>query len=124
MNTEGKVQLMNVGSRNYNLYDTTLNIVGSGSNDGITMTQHPDIINKYTITVQSGSQSKLNFRNSLHPNSGSFDFSGSVNINNILTLAPRTTTPGSPTNGMVMVSGSGADQHIYCYLNSTWKQLD
>jgi hypothetical protein len=47
-----------------------------------------------------------------------------VGINDILRLTPRSTTPGSPTNGMTIVSGSGADQHIYCYLNSTWKQLD
>ena len=52
------------------------------------------------------------------------DVSGSTRINDILILEPRSTTPGSPTNGMVIVSGSGADQHIYCYLNSTWKQLD
>ena len=45
-------------------------------------------------------------------------------LNDLLVLNPRTTTPASPTNGMVMVSGSGADQHMYCYLNSTWKQLD
>jgi hypothetical protein len=44
-------------------------------------------------------------------------------LNDILVLAPRTTTP-TPSAGMVIVSGSGVDQHIYCYLNSTWKQLD
>ena len=37
---------------------------------------------------------------------------------------PIIKAPGIPTNGMVIVSGSGVDQHIYCYLNSTWKQLD
>jgi hypothetical protein len=47
-----------------------------------------------------------------------------VGINDILRLTPRSTTPGSPTNGMIIISGSGVDQHIYCYLNSTWKQLD
>jgi hypothetical protein len=52
------------------------------------------------------------------------DVSGSTRINDILILEPRSTTPGSPTNGMLIVSGSGANQHIYCYLNSTWKQLD
>jgi len=50
--------------------------------------------------------------------------SGSVTINDILVLTPRTTTPTLPTAGMTIVSGSGVDQHIYCYLNSTWKQLD
>lgn len=52
------------------------------------------------------------------------DISGSTRINDILILEPRSTTPGTPTNGMTIVSGSGANQHIYCYLNSTWKQLD
>lgn len=52
------------------------------------------------------------------------DVSGSTRINDILILEPRSTTPDTPTNGMVIVSGSGVDQHIYCYLNSTWKQLD
>jgi len=57
--------------------------------------------------------------------SGYLNLSASViGINDILRLTPRSTTPGSPTNGMTMISGSGADQHIYCYLNSTWKQLD
>jgi hypothetical protein len=48
---------------------------------------------------------------------------GSVSISDILTLTPRTTTP-TPSTGMIIISGSGVDQHIYCYLNSTWKQLD
>lgn len=57
--------------------------------------------------------------------SGYLNLSASViEINDILKLTPRSTTPGSPTNGMTIISGSGADQHIYCYLNSTWKQLD
>jgi hypothetical protein len=54
---------------------------------------------------------------------GSFTVTGSATINSILTLTPRTTTP-TPSAGMVIVSGSGVDQHIYCYLDSTWKQLD
>ena len=52
------------------------------------------------------------------------DVSGSTRINDILILQPRTTTPSTSINGMVIVSGSGADQHIYCYLNNIWKQLD
>lgn len=54
---------------------------------------------------------------------GSINISGSVSLNSVLTLTPRTTTP-TPTAGMLIVSGSGANQHIYCYLNSTWKQLN
>lgn len=55
--------------------------------------------------------------------SGSVSITGSLMLNDILVLTPRTTTP-APSPGMVIVSGSGADQHLYCYLNSTWKQLD
>lgn len=54
---------------------------------------------------------------------GSLLVTGSTTIDNILTLTPRTTTP-TPAAGMIIVSGSGANEHIYCYLNSTWKQLD
>lgn len=56
--------------------------------------------------------------------SGSVEVTGSLLINDVAVLTPRLTTPASPTNGMLIVSGSGADQHIYCYLNSVWKQLD
>jgi hypothetical protein len=54
---------------------------------------------------------------------GSINISGSVSLNSVLTLTPRTTTP-TPTAGMLIVSGSGANQHIYCYLNNSWKQLN
>ena len=54
---------------------------------------------------------------------GSLLVTGSTTLNNILIITPRTTTP-TPLTGMVIVSGSGANEHIYCYLNSTWKQLD
>ena len=57
-------------------------------------------------------------------NTGSLSISGSIYLNDILVLNPRTTTPDTPTNGMIIVSGSGVDQHMYCYLNDTWKQLD
>ena len=44
-----------------------------------------------------------------------------------IVLDPFTTnTTGSVNaeNGKLIVSGSGADQHIYCYLNGAWSQLD
>jgi hypothetical protein len=52
-----------------------------------------------------------------------FQVTGSLMIKDIMVLVPRATTP-TPSAGMVIVSGSGVDQHIYCYLDSTWKQLD
>ena len=62
-------------------------------------------------------------RNLIFASGSQFQISGSLLLKDILVLAPRTTTP-TPAPGMIIVSGSGADEHIYCYLNSTWKQLD
>jgi hypothetical protein len=84
IDVEGKTQLNHI-SQNYGIYDTTLNIIGSGSNDGITMMQFPDVLNRYRISIQSGSQSKMNFANTLNPASGSFDFSGSVAVTRNIT---------------------------------------
>jgi len=50
------------------------------------------------------------------------DFStDKVTINDVLILTPRSTPPTDPINGEIYV---GTDNHIYCYLNSAWKQLD
>lgn len=84
IDAEGKTQLNHI-SQDYGIYDTTLNIIGSGSNDGITMMQFPDVLNRYRISIQSGSQSKMNFANTLNPASGSFDFSGSVAVSRNIT---------------------------------------
>jgi hypothetical protein len=68
--------------------------------------------------TSDGSRSNL-----IYAAGNTVEITGSLMLNDILVLAPRTTTP-TPSAGMVIVSGSGVDQHIYCYLNSTWKQLD
>ena len=47
-----------------------------------------------------------------------------VTINEVLVLTPTTLAPVSPVNGMIAVYGAGAAQHIYCYINGSWKQLD
>ena len=105
INTEGKIQFNRI-SQAYNLYDTTLNIIGSGSNDGITMTQYNDTNNRYRITIESGSQFKMNFRNSLHPNSGSFNFSGSLNVAGPSTLRGTVNiTPITSTTSSLVVTG-------------------
>jgi hypothetical protein len=50
------------------------------------------------------------------------DFStGIITLNSILTLTPLASAPSSPVAGMIYV---GTDNHIYCYLASSWKQLD
>ncbi len=66
----------------------------------------------------------------LNPNTGSFttlstigdvNVGGSVNITDVLNLTPRATPPASPNVGDIYV---GTDNHIYCYLNGGWVQLD
>ncbi len=47
-----------------------------------------------------------------------------VTINQVLVLTPVTSLPTSPVDGMITVQGIGAAQHIYCYINGAWKQLD
>jgi len=116
IDTAGKIQL-NTVSQDYGLYDTTLNIIGSGSNDGITLTQHPDTVNKYKITVQSGSVSTLNFWNSAGDTLGSFNFTGSVNIKDVLKLQTRSTLP-TGVEGMLVSSGSTGSTKL-CYFDGT-----
>jgi len=50
-----------------------------------------------------------------------------VTINQVLVLTPTIDAPifpGGAVNGMIAVYGVGAAQHIYCYINGAWKQLD
>ena len=47
---------------------------------------------------------------------------GWCRINDILILNPIAAAPGSPIEGMVYVNN--VTNHIYCYINSGWKQLD
>jgi hypothetical protein len=137
------------GSSGYNLYsqnrgtgigiyaDTSVGIAAqfvAGTGDGIVSsgdstgrvfvgknnTTTTSTIDRFGNIYSNGSGS---FQNGLTV-SGSSSFTGSVTINDILNITPRLTTPGSPTAGMVIVSGSGANQHIYCYLNSTWQRLN
>ena len=46
---------------------------------------------------------------------------GKVNIRDVLNLTPMSDAPSSPGNGDLYVD---TDNHIYCYLNGAWKQLD
>lgn len=43
-------------------------------------------------------------------------------ISDVLELTPRSSAPSSPTEGMIYVNSTV--NHIYCYINSTWVQLD
>ena len=49
------------------------------------------------------------------------DVYGDVKIKDVLHLTPLVSAPSSPENGDLYV---GTDNHIYCYLNGAWKQLD
>jgi hypothetical protein len=48
---------------------------------------------------------------------------GTVTLNNILVLTPRTTNPSNPASGSIIVSGSGADFKPYFWNGSTWTSL-
>lgn len=54
---------------------------------------------------------------------GNAAFSGSVTIGDILTLPVRTTTPGSPTEGMIIASGSAGSSVLYYYNGTSWNAL-
>lgn len=114
--TQGQI----LGNSALLLYRGQSNTAFTLGNPGIGQTN--DIIIDNTLGSYISSSGFL----SLNTPTGSLTLngSGSVIINDILALTPRSTTPNIPANGMVIVSGSGVDQHIYCYLNSTWKQLD
>lgn len=45
-----------------------------------------------------------------------------VMINDVLKLIPRASVPINPVEGEIFVNST--DHHIYCYLNSMWRQLD
>jgi len=48
---------------------------------------------------------------------------GTAVINDILLLQPRTTTPTSPTEGMIIASGSAGSTVLYYYNGTTWNSL-
>jgi hypothetical protein len=66
-----------------------------------------DVIENSKLYIASGSGTPL---------IGGDFASGSVTINNILTLAPRATTPATAETGSIMISGSGIDCKMYVYL--------
>ncbi|MGC9308203.1 MAG: C25 family cysteine peptidase [Thermoplasmatota archaeon] len=47
-----------------------------------------------------------------------------LHVNDVMRLEPRATFPSSPDDGDLCVVGSEGSYHIYCYLNSNWRQLD
>lgn len=76
-----------------------------------------------TTTIESN---KLYINNSFGvPLIGGDFTSRVVTIDNILKLTPTTAAlPVIADPGSIIVQGVGASQHIYCWLNGAWKQLD
>lgn len=48
---------------------------------------------------------------------------GSITADNILQLTPRTTTPGTPQEGMIIASGSTGSSNLYYYNGTGWVVL-
>ena len=71
-------------------------------------------ISKSNLVFASGSTFQV---------TGSLDVSGSVRVNDILTLVPRTTTPTGIPSGSFIVSGSGATIKPYFWDGSAWNPL-
>jgi hypothetical protein len=100
-----------IGKWDYNDSGTLKNIsgsvfIGSGAGNNETDSNHLYIAN-------SDTPEPLIY--------GEFDNSR-VTINNVLTLTPRSSAPENPVNGMIYIDST--TNHIYCYLNNSWKQLD
>jgi hypothetical protein len=71
-----------------------------------------------------GGGSNTERRNLIHAASGSgVQITGSLRVNDLIVLAPRTTTPGSPTEGMIIASGSAGASVLYYYNGTSWNAL-
>jgi hypothetical protein len=89
---------------------------GKQIQDGTITQSHLDLNNPSYSDVSSGAT--VYFVNSI--TSGITYSNGVTTIDNVLRLSPRE-QPSSPVTGMIYI---GNDDHIYCYLNSSWKMLD
>jgi hypothetical protein len=116
----------NVGIGNAALYN---NITGSnntaiGYQAGHLNTDRTGcVLIGYRAGYAEGGDNKLYIENSSSSSPliyGDFD-TDKVTINDILILTPRSSFPSSPVEGEIFVSNT---HHIYCYLNSSWVQLD
>lgn len=53
---------------------------------------------------------------------GDFETTGTATIGDVLHLTPTASAPSSPSEGDIYVDSD--DDHIYCFLGGSWKQLD
>ena len=100
---------------NSNILPSTYNNILSITTTGTTITG--------SLTT-TGNTKLGNAITDTHTITGSLNTSGSVTVNNILTLTVRSTTPASQPTGSIICSGSGADNHLYYYNGTSWRQLD
>jgi hypothetical protein len=94
-----------------------------GDSAGRNMDGSGNVFIGYCAGINTNSSNKLIISNSSTNTpliDGEFD-NKTVTINDILNLTPRNSAPSNPLNGSIYV---GTDNHIYCYLNGVWKQLD
>jgi hypothetical protein len=124
------------GNRNTAIGRRTLNTISSGNNNtavGYEAGRYSGAgsFNNVYIGATAGpafgttETNKLYIANSIGDPLIGGDFTeGIVTINKVLVLTPAASLPSSPVNGMITVQGTGAAQHIYCYINGAWKQLD
>jgi hypothetical protein len=77
----------------------------------------------FNIQVATGSVAGGNTLPSKYETKVSVTNAGAT-INDILTLTVRSTTPASQPTGSIICSGSGANNHLYYYNGSAWRQLD
>ncbi len=74
---------------------------------------------------ETSASNKLIISNNVDDNLIEGDFQDkTVTINNVLTLTPRANAPDNPREGELYVGSDGTGNHIYCFLNGNWVQLD
>jgi hypothetical protein len=106
------------GSANDNNTNTII-----GVEAGAFSTGSGNVFIGYRAGQSEAGSNKLFISNSSTSNLVQGDFTAkTVTINDILILTPRATAPATPVPGMVYVNS--VTNHIFCYINGAWRQLD
>jgi hypothetical protein len=123
------------GDQNTAIGTNAISRITSGSkNTAIGLNAGTNAVSGSTANVyigwQAGPGSATTEANKLYINNdqgtpliGGDFLTGTVTIDDILVLNPRTTNPSSPASGSLIVSGSGADIKPYFWNGSTWTSL-
>ena len=101
----------------------------ANAEEGVTLQASSyDNTNPSTLTVTEAdlytynSTTRLNAASSFKVNSPNVQVTGSLMIKDILQLSVRTTTP-TPSEGMIIASGSAGSSKLYYYNGTTWNVL-